>query len=172
MSATLEDGTPLPSGPVPERSVAESLRAAHSRAHQRRTTEFDIPGYGGQLVGVFRAVGDFYEIHNAVAEERKVRRGDAEITLAFAVDFLLLASVECFALIDGQKSQLPALGLGLYEAIFPESEEDHPGPQNDKEAMHLLFPLGTFSIVETATQLDAWAKGEAFEADEELLGES
>jgi hypothetical protein len=157
----------LPDGPTAEKTVAEVLREQYEAARARRTVGLKIPGYDS-LYGVFRAVGDFREVHGATKPGPGGAKDEVALSEGFAVDLLLLASVGTYAVIDGERSDLPPLGAELHAHLFGPSEI----PLKDAEAMYLLFPLGTYSMVEVATRLDQWQKGQAFQSDEELLGNS
>ena len=162
--------------PKSPQSVGDILREQHEKAKRRKFRALPIPGYDS-LYGVFRILGDYHEVDDATGEDVRAGLDEADMTVTIAVSMLVRSSVKCYAKIDGQKIDLPPLGRALYSQLFPEGRTDdesgllYPSPETDEQALSLLFPLGTRSIVETQAQLDLWATGKiAAAADDETVG--
>lgn len=159
-------------GVTPTPSVAEHLRESFRRRQGNKTKDVKIPGYDGLYV-TFRALDDYTEVREAIkdiARKRGIPEGDREVELA--VQTLLLAAVDSFAIINGERIDIgQPLGLGLYDYIFPEEDEGEERPMTDAQAVIALFD-NTMALMVTAATLDQWFRGEGVDTEEELLGES
>jgi hypothetical protein len=165
-------------GVVPERSVAEQLRDSFAVAKSQRTTEIRIPGYDPTLVGVFRGIDDYSELRALVVSVMKKTRHlpknqQAQQQIALGAETIIRASTDTFVLRDdGEKVVLgKRLGLELYDLIFPVDGSGAYRPMTDAEALILLFPLGTSSLMTVAAELDQWMKNASLLTEESLLGE-
>jgi hypothetical protein len=181
MSATVDESPVdavqgLPEPPKPSQSVGDILRGQHEKAKKRKFRALPIPGYDS-LYGVFRVLGDYHEVDETTGDDVRAGLDEADTTVTIAISMLARSCVKCYAKIDGAKIDLPPLGRALYSQLFPEGRVDaesglpYPSPETDEQALSLLFPLGTRSIVETQAQLDLWATGKiAAAADDETVG--
>jgi hypothetical protein len=165
-------------GVVPEQSVAEQLRASFAVAQTQRTTEIRIPGYTPALFGVFRGIDDYSELRQmivgVVKKTRYLPKGQlAQQQIALGSETIIRASTDTYVLKDdGEKVVLgKRMGIELYDLIFPDEGSGSYRPMTDSEALILLFPLGTSSLMTVAAELDQWMKDASQLTEEELLGE-
>jgi hypothetical protein len=155
-------------GPRPPRSVAESLRAQYEQAQAAKTIDLAVPGTDRKLWSTFKAVTDFEELFDATDPAGKRRLTEARQRISLSIDLICVSSVTAWAVDDnGNRQDFNApLGLDVYTQIF----EGVTGVRTDQEAVRMLFPGGTSSIVQFATLLQLWQDEKANEVDGELLG--
>ena len=165
---------------VPEQSVADQLRSEFAVAKGQRTKDFRIPGYEPHALWITcRALDDYTEMRKMILEVVKKTRylpqnAQAEQQIALGVETMIRACTGSYVVKeDGTRVEIgKKLGLDLHDYIFPPVEGAGTyRPMSDAEAVHVLFPWGTSSIMTTAAAIDMWMKGTSLEIEESLLGE-
>jgi hypothetical protein len=165
-------------GVTPERSVADQLRQSFAVAKSTRTKDFQVPGYEPPLFLVLRGIDDFSELRKMIVDVvRKTKylpkEQIAQQQIALGAATLIKAAVDSYVINDeGEKVVLgKKLGLELYDLIWPPDGSGSYRPMTDSEAVQLLFPLGSASLMTVAAAYDLWQKGTSFEVEDSLLGE-
>lgn len=146
-------------------SFKDQLIAARTAAQHSTAVDLEIPGYGGRLWGTFRGLDDYTEVREIVTRHERVT-DVATREMYIGADTLVAASVDTFAMIDGEKHPL-GVTLGLPLAGYLEME----GAENDRQAVFAVFP-STMSVMTLFTEYDQWLKGAGREVEAHLEGEA
>jgi len=150
--------------PTPDGSIQGALRAALAAAQHRQNKDFPIPGYSGRLWGTFRALDDYTDVRGIVAGLDRVS-DDATKELYIAADTIIKSCVGVYALMDGEKHELPyGMGIGLADYLGQQVD-------TDRQAVFALFP-GTLAVMGLLADLDAWFKDADAKSAEETAGNS
>ena len=161
-------------GSPPQRSAADILRAGYEKSKGNRALKrIQLAGYGepdAELWVTFRCLSDYGEVRDGVTATAKRRHAtQAALEIATSLDTLRMAAVGSYAVIDGEEVDIGLpLGLPLYHHLFGTPT---PGPENDNQAITLLFHENTTVIVARGLELDRWMTAGGPE-DEQALGES
>lgn len=146
-------------------SLKDYIVAARSAELRAKTADFEVPGYGGRLWATLRGLDDYSEMRGVITANERVPDA-ATMELNIAADTLLLASVDCFGLRNGEKESLDVrLGLPLSQCLGMTDSE------TNRQAIFEVFP-DTMSVMTMYAQYDNWLKGEGREADQRAEGKS
>jgi hypothetical protein len=150
-------------------TLQAQLRASIAQAQQRRTKDFEIPGYDPPLWLTLRA-GDEYGEMRSIAEPHANVLPEAERDMRIAADTLIAMCLDAFAMVDGEKRSLGVtLGLGLAAYIGLEAE-------NDRQAAFLIFGQGqatrTMPLMTMFAEYQAWSQSNLPASVREAAGNS
>jgi len=149
------------------RSLKDQILAARAAGMEARTEDFEIPGFGGRLWGTFRALDDYAEVRKIGQRLEKVH-DPVEQEMCVAADTLIRASVDCFAVIDGERHPLDAtfgLPLGKYLGLAEEGD-------TARQAVFGLFEGKTMDLMTLFNRYSEWRQGAQAQVDEETEGKS
>jgi len=155
-----------------QHSLKDQILAARIGLMHGRSEDFAIPGYGGRLWGTFQALDDYGEVRQIGRAAGGVE-DPTEQEMYVAIGTLVRASVDMFAVIDGQKEPL-GVKLGLPLAQYLGLAE---GIENDRQAVFALFTdeegaLNSMALMELFQNYSLWRRETQTEAAKELEGKS
>jgi hypothetical protein len=129
-------------------SIQARIRAARAAKQAQTTVEIRIPGYraaGVELFGVFRALS--WEQSKQIGSTALNSVSDeSDRELYEAADTLAAACVKTVAVIDGERHDLPPLGVELARYF-----DDTADPQNPRQAVFLIFDDETRVVLTYST---------------------
>jgi hypothetical protein len=156
-----------------DKSIADLLRESVANATDPEPLEIQLPVFDPPLVMSLIRIKDAREREAAMAGLDRIR-DETERGLEALARMLVMACQLTAVEIDGQRHQLPKLGVELYSYIYPDTE---PQPPNDVAAVMALYTdakgdTDTVALVDAATEYVEWSKNAALQAHQVVLGES
>ena len=156
--------------------AASLLRAAFNKAAQGvEPINIQLYGFGEpatELFTVCRYVSDLKEITEATgAAMQKWAAGPVDRATNVALATLPFLSVGSYAMINGQRHEMPPLGAELYDELFPPKSETEARPGSDEQATWLLFHEESTQLAQAYMQYSRYQRTRGRKAEEDALGE-
>lgn len=151
-------------------SVAELLRQSVENAADVEPLVIRIPVFNPPLQVSLRKVKDLGALQKAM---EGINPEDASQSTEVAARTLVLASVDTFVDVEGQRISFGPLGVAVLKEIFPDRE----APANDVEAVYALYTgsdgvLDSISLAQAAVEYNEWRQTAYSAAQSQVLGES
>lgn len=153
-------------------SVAELLRQSVENAADVEPLVIRIPVFNPPLQVSLRKLKDAKQVDAAMKGTDRLP-DEATQAIEIAARTLVLASVDTFVDVEGQRVSFGRLGSAVLKQIFPDRE----APASDVEAVYALYTgsdgqLDSISMTQAAAEYNEWRNNAIASAQHQVLGES